>query len=68
VLNKSLDKFVQNNPVFAQGWLKIGAYVVYQHGYVQQFKIILMVPEYGMTDIYNFVGDWLLLVGFSWFQ
>lgn len=43
--------------------------MMYQHRYVQQMQIILLVPEYGMTDIHSLVGDWLVLVGlvgFSW--
>jgi len=50
---------------------------MYQHRFAQQMQIILLVPEYGMTDIHSLVADWLVLlvfvgffllvwIGFSW--
>jgi hypothetical protein len=58
VLNSSVHLFAQSNPVNAQRGLKVGASVMYQHGYMQQMQIILMIPAYGVTDILSRVGDW----------
>ena len=35
-----------------------------QSGFIQQIQTVLMFPEYGMSDIKSFAGDWLVLVGF----
>jgi len=40
---------------------------MYQHRFAQQMQIILLVPEYGMTDIHSLVADWLVLLVFVGF-
>jgi hypothetical protein len=65
-MNNNLDLFGQSNPECALRFPEIGTSVTSQPGYMQQIQIILMVSEYGMSDIHTFVGDWLVLVGFCW--